>query len=64
KSTLRFSPRQDGGLAATWVSTDGDTAMEAHLKPIDPGILSARGAKASAPVTPAAANGNGGKAED
>ena len=64
KSTLRFSPRQDGGLAATWVSADGDTAMDAHLKPIDPGILAARVGKPSAPVTPAAADGNGGKAED
>ena len=39
KSTLRFRPRQDGGLAATWISADGKTSMTAHLKPIDPGVL-------------------------
>jgi dienelactone hydrolase len=66
KSTLRFRPKQDGGLGATWISADGESAMAAHLKPIDPHILAARGraAKASAPVSTAAANGDGGKAKD
>jgi pimeloyl-ACP methyl ester carboxylesterase len=36
KSTLRFRPTQDGGLAATWTSNDGDMSMDAHLKLIDP----------------------------
>ena len=39
KSTLRFRPRPDGGLSATWVSIDGKTSMTAHLKPIDPRSL-------------------------
>jgi pimeloyl-ACP methyl ester carboxylesterase len=67
KSTLRFRPRQDGGLAATWISADGKTSMTAHLKPIDPGVLAKRavgGAKNSAPVSPAAAHGHGNQTED
>jgi hypothetical protein len=67
KSTLRFRPRQDGGLAATWISADGKTSMTAHLKPIDPGVLAKRavgGAKNSAPVAPAAAHGHGNQTED
>ena len=47
KSTLRFRPRQDGGLAATWISADGKTSMTAHLKPIDPRACCA---KRSAPA--------------
>jgi dienelactone hydrolase len=65
KSTLRFRPRQDGGLAATWIASDGKTSMTAHLKPIDPGALAKRGAaKGSTPVSAAAANGHGNDAED
>ena len=65
KSTLRFRPRQDGGLAAIWISADGKTSMTAHLKPIDPSVLAKRaGGKGSAPVTPAAAHGHGSEAED
>ena len=65
KSTLRFRPRQDGGLAATWISADGKTSLSAHLKPIDPHALAAhRLAESatpvrSAPVTPAAAHRDG-----
>ena len=36
KSTLRFHPRADGGLKATWTSPDGKTSMEAGLRRIDP----------------------------
>jgi hypothetical protein len=36
KSTLRFYPRADGGLNATWISPDGKTSMEAGLRRIDP----------------------------
>ena len=65
KSTLRFRPRQDGGLAATWISADGKTSMSAHLKPIDPGVLAKRaGGKNSAPVSSAAAHGHGNQTED
>ena len=65
KSTLRFRPKEDGGLGATWVSADGKTSMTAQLKPIDPHTLTGRGgANASAPVTPAAADGNGEEAEN
>jgi pimeloyl-ACP methyl ester carboxylesterase len=35
KSTLRFHPRPDGGLKATWISPDGRTSMEASLRRID-----------------------------
>ena len=65
KSTLRFRPHQDGGLAATWTAADGKTSLAAHLKLIDPHTLAQRrpeeaaGATGSAPVTPAAAHGNG-----
>jgi len=72
KSILRFRPQQDGGLGATWISADGKTSMSAHLKPLDPHALARRadskatdrakasdGAKASAPVSAAAAHGDG-----
>src|SRR6516165_2334706 len=36
KSTLRFRPRADGGLKATWISPDGQTSMDAGLRQIDP----------------------------
>jgi pimeloyl-ACP methyl ester carboxylesterase len=36
ESTLRFRPREDGGLSATWVSADGTTKMKAGLRHIDP----------------------------
>ncbi len=35
KSTLRFRPRGDGGLSATWTSPDGKTSMEAGLRRLD-----------------------------
>ncbi len=65
KSTLRLHPRQDGGLSATWISSDGKTSMTAHLKPIDAQSLVRRGGtKASAPVATAASHGDGNEAED
>ena len=65
KSTLRLHPRQDGGLSATWISSDGKTSMTAHLKPIDAQSLVRRGTtKASAPVSAAASHGDGNEAED
>jgi pimeloyl-ACP methyl ester carboxylesterase len=74
KSTLRFRPRQDGGLGATWISADGKTSMNAHLKPLDPDALAqraaskasaaAKGTKASAPVSSAAAHGDGDEAQN
>jgi pimeloyl-ACP methyl ester carboxylesterase len=42
KSTLRFHPRADGGLKATWISPDGKTSMEASLRRIDPRHVSRR----------------------
>jgi pimeloyl-ACP methyl ester carboxylesterase len=36
KSNLRFRPRADGGLNATWTSPDGKTSMEAGLRRLDP----------------------------
>jgi pimeloyl-ACP methyl ester carboxylesterase len=61
KSTLRFRPRQDGGLAATWIAADGKTSMTAHLKSIDPASLALRenALHVSAPVTTTAAHGDG-----
>jgi dienelactone hydrolase len=71
KSTLRFRPRQDGGLGATWIAADGKTSLAALLKPIDQDALAARRnakapgrAKASAPVPAAAAHGDGNEAEN
>jgi hypothetical protein len=42
KSTLRFRPRADGGLKATWISPDGKTSMDAGLRRIDPRDFSRR----------------------
>jgi pimeloyl-ACP methyl ester carboxylesterase len=42
KSTLRFQPRADGGLKATWISPDGKTSMDAGLRRIDPRDFSRR----------------------
>jgi pimeloyl-ACP methyl ester carboxylesterase len=42
KSTLRFRPRADGGLRATWTSPDGKISMEAGLRRLDPLHLSHR----------------------
>jgi pimeloyl-ACP methyl ester carboxylesterase len=42
KSTLRFRPRADGGLKATWTSPDGKTSMDAGLRRIDPQNFSRR----------------------
>jgi pimeloyl-ACP methyl ester carboxylesterase len=65
KSTLRLHPRQDGGLSATWISSDGKTSMTAHLKPIDAQSLVRRGGtKASAPVAATATHGDGNEPED
>jgi pimeloyl-ACP methyl ester carboxylesterase len=36
KSTLRFHPRADGGLKATWISPDGKSSMAAGMRWIDP----------------------------
>jgi len=35
KSSLRFRPRADGGLNATWTTPDGKTSMEAGLRRLD-----------------------------
>ncbi len=35
ESTLRFRPREDGGMAVTWTSPDGKTKMDAGLRRID-----------------------------
>jgi dienelactone hydrolase len=35
-STLRFRPRDDGGLAATWISSNGKYSMKAGMRRIDP----------------------------
>ena len=35
KSKLRFHPRADGGLKATWISPDGKTSMAAGMRWID-----------------------------
>ena len=35
KSTLRFRPRADGGLSATWTSPDGKTTMEGAMRRLD-----------------------------
>src|SRR6266481_4829207 len=48
KSTLRFRPRPDGGLGASWSAADGKTSMAAHLRPIDPQSLAPRGNAKSA----------------
>ena len=64
KSMLRFHPTPDGGLSATWNSADGKTSMTAHLKSIDPRLLTRRGGKRSAPVTPATAHGDSDEAKD
>ncbi|MGC2415334.1 MAG: hypothetical protein WA459_21885, partial [Stellaceae bacterium] len=70
KSALRFRPRQDGGLAATWIAADGKTSLAAHLKLIDPQALAVRRAEeaasatGSAPVTPAAAHRDGDQAKN
>src|SRR5215472_4494511 len=42
KSTLRFHPRADGGLKATWISPDHETSMDAGLRRIDPHRFSRR----------------------
>jgi pimeloyl-ACP methyl ester carboxylesterase len=43
KSTLRFRPRDDGGLEVTWTSNDGKYSMKTGLRRIDPSDF-ARGA--------------------
>ncbi len=45
ESTLRFRPREDGGLTATWISPDGKTKMHAGLRRIDGLDVSARAAE-------------------
>jgi pimeloyl-ACP methyl ester carboxylesterase len=44
ESTLRFRPREDGGLSATWTSSDGKTTMDAGLRRIDPPYFPVRAA--------------------
>jgi pimeloyl-ACP methyl ester carboxylesterase len=51
KSTLRFRPRADGGLSATWTSPDGKTSMEAGLRRVDLQRVS-RHAEARQPAQP------------
>jgi alpha-beta hydrolase superfamily lysophospholipase len=46
ESTLRFRPRDDGGLSATWISPDGATRMEAGLRRINAAALPIRAAAA------------------
>jgi pimeloyl-ACP methyl ester carboxylesterase len=46
ESTLRFRPRDDGGLNATWISPDGGTRMEAGMRRIDAAALLVRAAAA------------------
>lgn len=64
KSTLRFRPRPDGGLGASWNSADGKTSMSAHLRPIDPQSVAPRGNAKSTPVSAAATHGDGDQAEN
>ncbi|HJU20367.1 MAG TPA: alpha/beta fold hydrolase [Stellaceae bacterium] len=47
KSTLRFRPRDDGGLEATWTSSDGKFSMEAGMRRIDPNDFLRRGMSGS-----------------
>jgi hypothetical protein len=42
ESTLRFRPRDDGGLDATWISPGGSTKMEAGMRRIDTADLPIR----------------------
>jgi pimeloyl-ACP methyl ester carboxylesterase len=42
ESTLRFRPRDDGGLNATWISPDGSTKMEAGMRRINTADLPIR----------------------
>ncbi len=42
ESTLRFRPRENGGLSATWTSPDGITKMHAGLRRIDAAALPIR----------------------
>ncbi|MGH7031956.1 MAG: hypothetical protein ACREEZ_16200 [Stellaceae bacterium] len=44
ESTLRFRPREDGGLTVTWTSPDGKTKMDAGLRRIDRLDLASRAA--------------------
>jgi hypothetical protein len=39
KNTLRFHPRNDGGLTASWESFDGKMTLTAQLRRIDPRSL-------------------------
>ncbi len=51
KSTLRFRPRQDGGLAATWIAADGKTSID-------------RASEADRPAGPGRAARGGGRQRD
>jgi dienelactone hydrolase len=42
KNTLRFHPRPDGSLTATWKSNDGKLGLTAQLHQIDPRTLASR----------------------
>jgi dienelactone hydrolase len=48
KNTLRFHPRADGSLTATWKSNDGKLGLTAQLHPIDPRTLVSRETKTAA----------------
>lgn len=47
ESTLRFTPRDDGGLNAIWISPDGATKMHAGLRHIDTAVLPIRAVTAT-----------------
>jgi len=48
KNTLRFHPRSDGELTATWQSNDRKLDLTAQLRPIDPRTLISRETKTAA----------------
>ncbi|MBV9860540.1 MAG: alpha/beta hydrolase [Alphaproteobacteria bacterium] len=50
KSTLRFRPRPDGSLSASWTSADGKSTMAARLRRIDP--LELPGSRSDGQVQP------------
>ena len=52
KNVLRFHPRPDGGLIASWTSADGKQSLTAQMRRIDPRTLVHREAAASAPSHP------------
>lgn len=45
KNELRFHPRENGDMTATWKSNDGKLSLTAQLRPIDPRALISRETK-------------------